>query len=68
MVAESWENPQHWYQTNVMATTRVYDHIAKSDNRPKTSLYTLARLRSTVLAAVRSKKNSRSIRVPLCGV
>lgn len=35
MVAESWDNPQHWYQTNVMATTRLYDHIAMSDNRPK---------------------------------
>ena len=29
MVAESWDNPQHWYQTNVMATTRLYDQNSK---------------------------------------
>ena len=31
MVAESWQNPEHWFQTNVVATIRLHDHLRKSD-------------------------------------
>jgi dTDP-glucose 4,6-dehydratase len=27
MVAESWQNPDHWYQTNVMANVRLHDQL-----------------------------------------
>lgn len=27
MVAESWENPEHWMMTNVVATVRLHDQI-----------------------------------------
>ena len=29
MVAQSWDNPDHWYQTNVVATARLVDRIRK---------------------------------------
>lgn len=29
MVAESWENPDHWYQTNVVANVRLHDGLRK---------------------------------------
>lgn len=31
MVAESWQNPEHWFQTNVVATIRFHDHLRKCD-------------------------------------
>jgi dTDP-glucose 4,6-dehydratase len=31
MVAESWENPDHWYQTNVLANVRLHDQLRKLD-------------------------------------
>ena len=31
MVAESWQNPEHWFQTNVVATIRFHDHLRKYD-------------------------------------
>lgn len=27
MVAESWQNPDHWFQTNVVATVRFHDRL-----------------------------------------
>ncbi len=29
MVAESWKNPEHWYQTNVVATIKFHDKLRK---------------------------------------
>ena len=29
MVAESWQNPEHWYQTNVVATIKFHDSLRK---------------------------------------
>jgi dTDP-glucose 4,6-dehydratase len=29
MVAESWEHPDHWYQTNVVANVRLHDGLRK---------------------------------------
>lgn len=29
MVAESWEHPEHWYQTNVVANVRLHDGLRK---------------------------------------
>jgi len=29
MVAESWQNPEHWFQTNVVATIKFHDHLRK---------------------------------------
>ena len=29
MVAESWANPEHWYQTNVVANVRLHDGLRK---------------------------------------
>ena len=29
MVAESWENPTHWYQTNVVANVKLHDELRK---------------------------------------
>lgn len=29
MVAESWANPDHWYQTNVVANVRLHDGLRK---------------------------------------
>lgn len=31
MVAESWQNPGHWFQTNVVATIKFHDHLRKCD-------------------------------------
>lgn len=31
MVAESWQHPEHWFQTNVVATIRFHDHLRKCD-------------------------------------
>jgi len=31
MVAESWENPDHWYKTNVLANVRLHDQLRKLD-------------------------------------
>lgn len=29
MVAESWRNPDHWYQTNVLANVRLHEELRK---------------------------------------
>jgi dTDP-glucose 4,6-dehydratase len=31
MVAESWEHPEHWFQTNVKATIKLHDELRKLD-------------------------------------
>lgn len=31
MVAESWQNLEHWFQTNVVATIKFHDHLRKCD-------------------------------------
>ncbi len=31
MVAESWQNPEHWFMTNVVATIKFHDHLRKCD-------------------------------------
>ena len=31
MVAESWQNPEHWFQTNIVATIKFHDHLRKYD-------------------------------------
>jgi len=31
MVAESWQNPEHWFQTNVVATIKFHDSLRKCD-------------------------------------
>jgi len=31
MVAQSWVHPEHWYQTNVVATARLVDRLRKMD-------------------------------------
>jgi len=31
MVAQSWQNPDHWYQTNVVAMARLVDRLKKLD-------------------------------------
>ena len=31
MVAESWENPDHWFQTNAVATIKLHDELRKRD-------------------------------------
>ncbi|PKN18690.1 MAG: dTDP-glucose 4,6-dehydratase [Deltaproteobacteria bacterium HGW-Deltaproteobacteria-6] len=31
MVAESWRNPVHWFQTNVVATIQLHDELRKRD-------------------------------------
>ena len=35
MVAESWENPDHWYQTNVVANVRLHDGLRKMSGLKK---------------------------------
>jgi len=35
MVAQSWEHPEHWYQTNVVASARLVDRIKKLDGLRK---------------------------------
>ena len=29
MVAESWQNPEHWFQTNAVATIKLHDELRK---------------------------------------
>ena len=31
MVAQSWEIPEHWFQTNVVATVRLHDRLRRCD-------------------------------------
>ncbi len=31
MVAESWRNPDHWFQTNVVSTVRLHDRLRRMD-------------------------------------
>ena len=31
MVAQSWDHPEHWYQTNVVSTARLVDRLRKLD-------------------------------------
>lgn len=31
MVAQSWEHPEHWYQTNVVGNVKLHDRIRKFD-------------------------------------
>lgn len=31
MVAESWQHPDHWYQTNVVANVRLHDRLRRMD-------------------------------------
>jgi len=31
MVAQSWEHPEHWFQTNVVATVKLHDQLRKLD-------------------------------------
>lgn len=31
MVAESWQQPEHWYQTNVVANVKLHDKLRKFD-------------------------------------
>jgi len=31
MVAESWQNPEHWFQTNVMANIELHEYLRKCD-------------------------------------
>ena len=31
MVAQSWDVPEHWYQTNVVAQVRLHDRLRKLD-------------------------------------
>lgn len=31
MVAQSWQHPDHWYQTNVVSTARLIDRLKKLD-------------------------------------
>ena len=35
MVAESWEHPDHWYQTNVVANVRLHDGLRKMSGLKK---------------------------------
>ena len=31
MVAQSWDNPEHWYETNIMANLRLHEYLRKCD-------------------------------------
>ena len=31
MVGESWQNPDHWFTTNVVSTVRLHEHLRKMD-------------------------------------
>ena len=31
MVAESWQNPDHWFMTNVVSTVRLHERLRKMD-------------------------------------
>ena len=35
MVAQSWETPEHWYQTNVLAQVRFHDRLRTLDSLEK---------------------------------
>ena len=35
MVAESWQNPDHWYQTNVVANVRLHDQLRQMNTLRK---------------------------------
>lgn len=35
MVAESWQHPEHWYQTNVVANVALHDRLRKIDGLQK---------------------------------
>ena len=35
MVAESWENPDHWYQTNVVANVRLHEQLRQINSLRK---------------------------------
>ena len=35
MVAESWKNPDHWYQTNIISKVKLYDFLSKTKNFKK---------------------------------
>ena len=35
MVAQSWDHPDHWYQTNVVATARLVDRLKRLDGLRK---------------------------------
>ena len=35
MVAESWQNPDHWYQTNVVANVRLHDQLRQINSLQK---------------------------------
>lgn len=31
MVGESWQHPEHWFQTNVVATVKLHDRLRRAD-------------------------------------
>ncbi len=31
MVGESWQHPEHWFQTNAVATVKLHDHLRKME-------------------------------------
>lgn len=35
MVAQSWETPEHWYQTNVVSTIKLHDELRRIDTIEK---------------------------------
>jgi len=35
MVAESWQHPDHWYQTNVVANVRLHEQLRRMDSLKK---------------------------------
>ncbi|MBN1531202.1 MAG: GDP-mannose 4,6-dehydratase [Spirochaetes bacterium] len=35
MVAESWQNPEHWFQTNVVANVRLHDMLRTCESMKK---------------------------------
>ena len=35
MVAESWQNPEHWYQTNVVANVRLHNQLRQINSLRK---------------------------------
>ena len=35
MVAESWQNPDHWYQTNIVANVRLHDQLRQINSLRK---------------------------------
>ena len=61
MVAQSWLQPEHWYQTNVVETCSFTTGFAKSDGSKNTC--TSARQRSMAVQRVSSMKVRLSIPV-----